>query len=99
MNLIVTTAADEEFQSALRFYADRSADVADDLLMDFRGVTTQLLQFPKSGQRLSGGVRRLLFRQFPFQLIYRVEGDNIVVYAVAHQKLRPGYWRDRVLKR
>ena len=41
-------------------------------------------------------MRRLLVKRFPYQLIYRVEGDEIVIYAVAHQKRRPGYWRKRI---
>ena len=56
----------------------------------------QLVEFPRSGQMLRGGFRRILLDRFPYQLIYRVEGDEIVIYAVAHQKRRPGYWRKRV---
>ena len=29
---------------------------------------------------------------FPYQLIYRVEGDVLVIVAVAHTSQRPGYW-------
>jgi plasmid stabilization system protein ParE len=56
----------------------------------------QLVNFPRSGQMLRGGFRRILLDRFPYQLVYRVEGDEIVIYAVAHQKRRPGYWRKRV---
>jgi toxin ParE1/3/4 len=38
----------------------------------------------------------LLIKRFPYQLIYRVEADTITVYAVAHLKRKPGYWRDRL---
>ena len=31
-------------------------------------------------------------------LVLRVEGDSIVVYAVAHQMRRPGYWRKRLTR-
>ena len=43
-------------------------------------------------------MRRLLVKRFPYQLIYRVEGDEIVIYAVAHQARRPGYCWKRLRK-
>jgi toxin ParE1/3/4 len=32
---------------------------------------------------------------FPYQIIYRVVGDVMVVIAVAHTSRRPGYWKRR----
>jgi hypothetical protein len=39
--------------------------------------------------------RRLLLARFPFGLIYRFDGQDIVIVAVAHNKRRSGYWRKR----
>lgn len=33
---------------------------------------------------------------FPYRVVYFVEGDLLKIVAVAHAKRRPGYWRDRV---
>ena len=41
------------------------------------------------------GTRRYLFRRFPFFVVYRVEGEEIHVIAIAHAHRRPGYWKDR----
>jgi hypothetical protein len=35
---------------------------------------------------------------FPYRLIYRVEGEEIRIYAVAHVRRKPGYWRRRILE-
>ena len=45
------------------------------------------------------GARRFLLPRFPFGLGYLVEGNEVVVLAVAHLKRRPGYWLDRVSSR
>ena len=37
-----------------------------------------------------------MLRTFPYQLIDRVEGDLIRIYAVAYLKRRSGYWRKRL---
>jgi hypothetical protein len=36
-----------------------------------------------------------LLARFPFGLIYRFDGQDIVIVAVAHNKRRSGYWRKR----
>lgn len=42
------------------------------------------------------GVKRLLLRRFPYAVIVRERGTEIVVIAFAHHARRPGYWRDRL---
>jgi mRNA-degrading endonuclease RelE of RelBE toxin-antitoxin system len=42
--------------------------------------------------------RRLSLKVFPYRIIYRIEGSEIVVYALAHVRRRPGYWRKRIAK-
>ncbi len=34
-------------------------------------------------------------RRFPFQIVYEVHPEEVVVVAVAHLRMRPGYWRGR----
>ena len=55
------------------------------------------LGFRAWGSLSATNLRRLLLKVFPYRIIYRVEGEEIVVYAVAHVRRRPGYWRQRVL--
>lgn len=42
------------------------------------------------------GVRRLFPRDFPYALAYLVDGDLIIIVAVAHGRREPGYWHERV---
>ena len=96
MEIIFRAEARAEFDNALEFYVLRAPDAAANYLEDYDRVAVQLLQFPNAGTRVARSARRLTFPRFPYQLIYRVEGDDIVIYAVAHQRQRPGYWRKRV---
>ena len=34
-------------------------------------------------------------RRFPFALLYKISGDEVVILAVMHLKRHPSYWRDR----
>jgi hypothetical protein len=40
----------------------------------------------------------VLARRFPFSVIYAHEEATIVIVAVAHQRRRPGYWRERYVR-
>ena len=32
----------------------------------------------------------------PFDIVFEEFDDHIVIYAVAHTKRKPGYWRERL---
>ncbi len=40
-------------------------------------------------------VRRCMTKTFPFNVLYRIAFDQVIVVAVMHQSKDPDYWRDR----
>jgi len=40
-------------------------------------------------------VRRKQLGRFPYQLLYRVDGEEIRILAVMHKRRRPLYWVER----
>lgn len=87
--------AEEEMTEASVFYQGASAGLGADFLNDVQRVVDTLRVHPALGTPVGQDLRRALLHRFPFSLIYSVEVDEILVVAVAHQKRRPGYWRDR----
>lgn len=57
---------------------------------DFPPVT------PVPGAPAKRGAKRIILKRFPYDVVFQVRGDEIVVIAVAHHGRRPGYWRDRL---
>lgn len=51
---------------------------------------------PATGKPDEAGCRRLRVEGFPFALVYRDEGEELVVYAVRPDAREPGYWLRRV---
>ena len=43
-------------------------------------------------------VRSRAVDKFPYRVVYFVADELVIVLAVAHEKRRPGYWRDRVIR-
>ena len=46
--------------------------------------------------RLAVASEKVSPNHFPYNVLYSIERDLIVIVAVAHQKRRPTYWRTRI---
>ncbi len=51
---------------------------------------------PVSGVAAFKGAKRLVLRRFPYDLIVKDLGDELVFVAFAHHSRRPGYWLRRI---
>jgi plasmid stabilization system protein ParE len=96
MKLEIIAAAQTEFDEAVDYYATHGSPlIAGRFIADFDDVTQLAKTYPDSGVPTSKRARMLMFRSFPYKLIYRIGADTVTVVAVAHQRRRPGYWRQR----
>lgn len=73
---------------------DRFEAALDDLVYT-------VLEWPESGAVWPGWdsipvVRSRRVVGFPYRLVYLVQSTELVVVALAHEKRKPGYWRDRL---
>ena len=96
MRVRFMSQAEEEVLQATAYYVERSNEIADQFLAALSDATDLLLQFPRVGSPVEGEARRIILKTFPYQLVYRAEGDEIRVYAVAHLKRKPNYWTGRL---
>lgn len=52
---------------------------------------------PELYQEVGQGIRIYRMKRFPFYIFYRVDAgsETIVIYALAHHRRQPGYWKNR----
>ena len=86
-----------EARAARLWYSERSTVAAEAFLAELDEAIRQASESPTRWSRYEAGTRRLLFRRFPFMLVYRSFGqaDAVQVVAVAHARRKPGYWKSR----
>jgi plasmid stabilization system protein ParE len=53
-------------------------------------------RYPFASPSVRGAFRRKRVKRFPFNIIYAVEEERIVIIAVMHQRRHPDYWKDRI---
>lgn len=91
----ICSAAEDEFTNALLWYAERDVDVANRFDLDFAAAIVSIASDPERLPSCDDRHRFFLMRGFPYQIIFRVETECVIVIAVAHAKRDPGYWSER----
>lgn len=90
--------AEEEMYQAAAFYEGQTDGLGYRFLDDIQACVDRISERPHMGRRVREKFRVVLARRFPFSVIYAYEEATIVIVAVAHQRRRPGYWRDRYVR-
>ena len=93
--VIVTSAAEQDFTASLCWYANQSREIANDFDSEFDRVMQELLLDPERFPYCDDVHRFVLMRRFPFQVIFRIDGSDVVIIAVAHASRSPDYWLNR----
>jgi toxin ParE1/3/4 len=88
--------AERELIDAAVFYAEQAnVDLGLAFITEFERSLEVLVAHRSLGAPWRARTRRFPLRRFPYSLIYRIEGDELRVIALAHQRRRPGYWSTR----
>lgn len=96
MKVVILEPALEELSEARDYYLNHaSSRIAGVFLDEFEYAVRRLTEYPNIGTPLTSRQRILPLRRFPYSVIYRLSAETIVISAVANQRRRPGYWRQR----
>ena len=97
MNYVLSDEAEVELAHAAAFYLEQaSVAVANAFMDEFTRTANLIVDRPGLGTPVSRERRLMPLRRFPFSLLYRVNGAEVRITAIAHHSRRPGYWRGRV---
>ncbi|MEO6324280.1 MAG: type II toxin-antitoxin system RelE/ParE family toxin [Thermoanaerobaculia bacterium] len=78
-------------------YYEEQGHIGDRFEEDFRRAVNHIRAHPESGLAVTAeGARKWPLAVFKHTLYYTIEPDGIVIWAVAHDRRRPGYWRHRL---
>ena len=98
MNRQLHTAgpAAEELAAAVAWYEERRAGLGAEFYDAIARTMSRIGEMPEAGSPFRDlKARRILVAGFPYQVVYRIDSDEIRVIAFAHLKRRPGFWRHR----
>lgn len=96
MKLYFAAAARRELFEAAIWLESQELGLGERFLKEVAQARRLILRHPHAWHPLGSHLRRCHLKRFRYGLIYRVKDDRIEVIAVAHDRQRPEYWRDRV---
>jgi toxin ParE1/3/4 len=86
-----------EYRAAATWYRQRSLDAArrlrDAVSAGLRSIRERPLAWPVWR---GGPARRRVLQDVPYSLIFGVDDDEVVIFAVAHHSRDPDYWIHRM---
>lgn len=87
--------AEAEIREAFLWYFERSPLAADAFRTEVFDAIDGLAQSADTWPVDEDGVQRHVLSHFPYTVHYELADAMATVLAVAHQRRKPGYWRQR----
>ncbi len=85
-----------EIEAADDWYLQRSLDASAGFIAAVSDAFESISQAPQRWPKYLHGTRRFVLHRFPFSIVYLDAPGALSIVAVAHNKRKPGYWKQRV---
>jgi plasmid stabilization system protein ParE len=98
MNVRFSQNASRQVFTIICHYAELDRDLGRCLIDQIDELRASLAVSPRMGSPVSSVFRRMLLRQFPYAIYYRIDrlSGSIWIESVVHQSRYPGAWQDRI---
>lgn len=96
MKWSILDVAGAELAEACHNYDLRRAGLGRELLEEARTAYGRIRQLPLAFPVIDQRARRCRVQRFPYNVLYCVFDDEILVVAIAHLRRDPTYWHDGV---
>jgi len=95
MKVRIHELAAKEFDEAIEWYELRS----EGLGQRFKEATLRQIEKVKRNPRWflveEGDIYKAYVPKFPYKILYTVEKESLVIWAIAHLHRKPWYWQSR----
>jgi plasmid stabilization system protein ParE len=92
----LTPEAEQDADEAITWYDQKSTTLGDEFLKYVNKCIQSIEQHPEMYPRVHRRMRRALLERFPYQILYEVDPNEIVVYAIYHCARDPEGWKKRL---
>jgi len=96
MKIRQLAAATTELREALEWYRARSPRAAAELWLRVQDARQSITIFPNASPAIGPKARRFILSGFPYDIVYLMTSDEILIIAYAHHSRRPRYWSSRL---
>lgn len=96
MNYRFLDEAETEFIEHVAFYKEERIGLGLEFAREVLAAINRIVSFPSAWSPYSNRCRRCLLKRFPFGIVYRLIGEEVVIFAVMQLNREPDYWKGRL---
>lgn len=85
-----------EFHDSISFYENEQKGLGRKFELDIKFSINRIQNFSTVYLKVQEDVRKCVLHKFPFNILYSIEKDHILIIAIAHHHREPDYWVERV---
>ena len=85
-----------EYHAEIEYYRGISRKLGQAFVKEVEAAIKRIRDFPEANSPIGGGLRRRQLHRFPHIIVYEIQEHTIFVWAVAHIRREPGYWKGRL---
>jgi toxin ParE1/3/4 len=84
-----------EYNSAIDYYNTQQIGLGEKFIKEIDQYSEIIKKYPQSFAIYTANTRKAVLSTFPYNIIYSIQEDEVVIFAVAHQHRFPDYWFSR----
>ncbi len=93
--------AEAEYSAAASWYEERRERLGKEFLDAVDATLHRIAYLPQTGSHVPRtdpelAIKRMPVKRFPYHVVYLALPRGIKVLAIAHDRQRPGYWKNRL---
>jgi mRNA-degrading endonuclease RelE of RelBE toxin-antitoxin system len=85
-----------DVDEAMAYYDSRQVGLGIRFLLAVADGLERILEQPEAWEKVTRSARKYRLHRFHFGIIYEIEGDELVIAAVADLRRQQGYWKRRL---
>ena len=94
MKLPVLDVAEREVTDSFDYYESQSEGLGRRMTREIRDALDGILDFPEAHPIFDPSHRKRNLKKFPYAIIFRIEGGEVVFVACFHLRSDPAKWKE-----
>ena len=95
-NLVIKQEAKTEITEAYEWYESKQHKLGKRLISVLDNYFSTIKKSPKQFPKVLNNMRQATIKKFPYIIIFEIENNEIIVFAVFHSSQNPEKWESKI---
>lgn len=96
MQVSIHELAAKEFDEAIEWYELQSKGLGERFKKSVIVQVNNIKMNPKWYLKEKDNIYKAYIPKFPYKILFTIDNENIIIWAIAHMHRKPWYWQSRI---